>query len=78
MLKLGKLATLAVLSALLTSPAFADDKSVALVNGVSIPQARIDLRVKIAASQGQADTPDLRKAIREDMINLEVLAQEAK
>jgi peptidyl-prolyl cis-trans isomerase C len=47
------------------------------VNGVSIPQARIDLRVKAAAAQGQADSPELRKAIREDMINVEVMAQEA-
>ena len=52
-------------------------KSAALVNGVSIPQARIDLRVKAAAEKGQPDTPELRKAIREDMINMELIAQEA-
>ena len=78
MLKTGKFAALAILSALAVNPAFAEDKSAALVNGVSIPQARGDVRVKIAATQGQADTPELRKAIREDMISLEVLAQEAK
>jgi peptidyl-prolyl cis-trans isomerase C len=78
MLKTGKFAALAILSALAVNPAFAEDKSAALVNGVSIPQARVDVRVKIAATQGQADTPELRKAIREDMISLEVLAQEAK
>jgi peptidyl-prolyl cis-trans isomerase C len=78
MLKTGKFAALAILSALAVNPAFAEDKSAALVNGVSIPQARVDLRVKIAAAQGQADSPELRKAIREDMISLEVLAQEAK
>jgi peptidyl-prolyl cis-trans isomerase C len=78
MLKTGKFAALAILSALAVNPAFAEDKSAVLVNGVSIPQARVDLRVKIATTQGQADTPELRKAIREDMISLEVLAQEAK
>jgi peptidyl-prolyl cis-trans isomerase C len=78
MLKTGKFAALAILGALAINPAFAEDKSAALVNGVSIPQARVDLRVKIAATQGQADTPELRRAIREDMISLEVLAQEAK
>ena len=78
MLKTGKFAALAILSALAFNPAFAEDKSAALVNGVSIPQARVDLRVKIAVTQGQADSPELRKAIREDMISLEVLAQEAK
>src|SRR5450759_5479147 len=78
MLKTGKFAALAILSALAVNPAFAEDKSAALVNGFSIPQARVDLRVKIAISQGQADSPELRKAIREDMISLEVLTQEAK
>ncbi|OGS91288.1 MAG: peptidylprolyl isomerase [Gallionellales bacterium GWA2_60_18] len=77
MLKTGKFAALAILGALAINPAFAEDKSAALVNGVSIPQARIDLRVKAAAAQGQADSPELRKAIREDMINIEVMAQEA-
>jgi peptidyl-prolyl cis-trans isomerase C len=65
------------LSALAINPAFAEEKSAALVNGVSIPQSRLELRVKAATSQGQADGPELRKAIREDMINLEILAQEA-
>jgi peptidyl-prolyl cis-trans isomerase C len=77
MFKTGKLATLAILSALAINTAFAEDKSAAMVNGVSIPQSRIDLRVKVATQQGQPDTPELRKSIREDMINLEVLAQEA-
>ena len=78
MLKTGKFAALAILGTLVINPAFAEDKSAALVNGVSIPQARVDMRVKMAASQGQADSPELRKAIRDDMISLEVLAQEAK
>jgi len=74
---LKSVGTLAILAVLASNPAFAEDKSAALVNGVSIPQSRIDLRVKAAAAQGQADSPELRKAIREDMINLEVMAQEA-
>ena len=78
MLNTGKYAALAILAALAVNPAFADDKSAAMVTGVSISQSRIDMRVKAATAQGQPDSPDLRKAIREDMINLEVLAQEAK
>lgn len=77
MLKYKNLAIISVLM-LAINPAFAESKSAAMVNGVSIPQARIDLRVKMAAAQGQPDTIELRKKIREDMINLEVLAQEAK
>lgn len=77
MFNTGRMATLAILGALAINPAFAEDKSAALVNGVSIPQARIDLRVKAAAAQGQPDSPELRKVVRDDMINLELLAQEA-
>jgi len=77
MLHTNKLAVLAILGALAINPAFAEDKSAAMVNGVSIPQARIDLRVKVATVQGQADSPELRKAIKDDMINLEVMVQEA-
>jgi peptidyl-prolyl cis-trans isomerase C len=77
MLKTGKFAALAILGALAINPAFAEDKSAAMVNGVSIPQARIDMRAKAATTQGQADSPELRKAIREDLINIEVVAQEA-
>jgi len=77
MFKTARLTTLAILSAMAINTAFAEDKSAAMVNGVSIPQSRIDLRVKVATQQGQPDTPELRKSIREDMINLEVLAQDA-
>lgn len=73
----GNFLALTLLSAFAVSSAHAEDKSAAMVNGQSIPQARVDLRVKVAATQGQPDTPELRKAIREDMINLEVMAQEA-
>ncbi len=78
MLKTVKIAALAIIGILAINPAFAEDKSAAMVNGISIPQSRIDLRVKAAAAQGQPDSPELRKAVREDMINLEVVAQEAK
>lgn len=73
----SKFAALAILSALAINPAFAEEKSAAMVNGISIPQARLDFRVKATTAHGQPDTPELRKAIREDLINLEVLAQEA-
>ncbi|MGA9666539.1 MAG: peptidylprolyl isomerase [Gallionella sp.] len=78
MLNTVKIAALAIFSLILVNPVFADDKAAAVVNGISIPEARIELRVKAAAAQGQPDTPDLRKAIRDDLINLEVIAQEAK
>jgi peptidyl-prolyl cis-trans isomerase C len=66
-----------LLSAVAVSPAFADSKAAAVVNGVSIPQSRVDMRVQAAANQGQPDSPEVRKAIREELINLELLSQEA-
>jgi len=77
MYKHGKLAALAILGVLAVTTAFAQENSAILVNGVSIPQARLDFRVKVATEQGQKDSPELRKAIREDMINLEVMSQAA-
>lgn len=77
MFKTGTYAALALLSALLVNPAFADDKPAATVNGVAIPQARVDMRIKIATAQGQPNTPAMQKAVLDDMINLEVLAQAA-
>ncbi len=77
MLKLSKFALLAAVLAVVATAQAAEEKAVALVNGVAIPQARLDLRVKAAAQQGQPDSPDMRKALRDDLINLEVISQAA-
>lgn len=78
MLRISKLAVFAMLGAIAVSPVYAQDKSAALVNGVSIPQSRVDARVlEISASQGQPDTPELRAAVRDELINIEILSQEA-
>lgn len=47
------------------------------VNGVVIPQARLDLVVKNATAQGQPDTPELRNKIKDELVTRELLAQEA-
>lgn len=77
MLKTHQFAALAILIALAINPAFAEDKSAAVVNGVVISQERVEMNVKGAVAQGQADTPDLRKAIRDDLISREVMVQAA-
>ncbi|MCX7891414.1 MAG: peptidylprolyl isomerase [Burkholderiales bacterium] len=51
--------------------------AVATVNGVAIPKARVDAIVKAQAAQGTPDSDQLRAAVRERLIELEVLAQEA-
>ena len=60
-----------------TTPAATASTKVATVNGVVIPQSRAELLVKERMTQGQPDTPELRNAIREDLISRELLAQEA-
>ncbi len=51
--------------------------TMATVNGVAIPQSRLDLMVKASGAQGQPDGPELRKSLRENLITEEILAQEA-
>ena len=78
--RIFKLAALALFGAIAASAAFAQNapnKPAAVVNGVSIPQERMEMHVKSALGQGQTDTPELRKAIRDQLINFELISQEA-
>jgi peptidyl-prolyl cis-trans isomerase C len=65
-------------------PAWAQDKSaapaagtVATVNGKPIPQSRLELLVRERVQQGQQDTPELRNFLKQELINREVVQQEA-
>lgn len=51
--------------------------AVAKVNGVTIPQSRLDAIMKDMAAQGRPDTPETRDAIKQELINREIVAQEA-
>jgi peptidyl-prolyl cis-trans isomerase C len=55
----------------------AQSTAAATVNGTSIPQYRYDAAIKARVAQGQKDTPEMRKGIRDALINQEVVAQEA-
>ena len=71
---------LALALALAAAPAFAAENAnngAAKVNGATIPAYRLDTAVRSQLAQGQKDTPELRKNIREMLINQEVIAQEA-
>jgi peptidyl-prolyl cis-trans isomerase C len=48
-----------------------------VVNGVTIPQSRIDLMNKELAASGQPMTPERQNAVKEELINREVLVQAA-
>ncbi len=73
-----KLVVLAMLSVLACGSASAEEKSAALVNGVSIPQSQVDLAVQAEVKQGQVDSPELRKNIRESLIKRELIVQAAE
>ncbi|AXA90791.1 peptidylprolyl isomerase [Massilia sp. YMA4] len=67
---------LLALIAVAAAPAFA--QNVATVNGKAIPASRLDAVVKQVTAQGkQPDSPQLRDAIKKDLIAREVLVQEA-
>src|SRR6476661_1457987 len=67
---------LLALTAMVALPSFA--QNVATVNGKPIPAAKVDQVVKQVVAQGKAtDSPQLREAIKKDLIGREVLIQEA-
>jgi peptidyl-prolyl cis-trans isomerase C len=53
-------------------------QNLAVVNGKAIPSSRVDAMVKQLASQGQQDSPQLRAMVKQELINREVLMQEAE
>ncbi|HUP96842.1 MAG TPA: peptidylprolyl isomerase [Usitatibacter sp.] len=48
-----------------------------VVNGVSIPQTRLDAMNKELTAQGQPDTAERQQAVKEELVNREILAQAA-
>ena len=52
--------------------------TIATVNGVAVPQARADFMMQQQTQRGAPDNEQMRNAVREELINREVLAQEAR
>ncbi len=74
------LLAVAILPALAKDISTANAQNLAVVNGKAIPSSRADLFVKtvVAQSQGQqTDSPELRARIKDELINREILMQEA-
>lgn len=69
------LVSAAILSA---TPAMAAGNSVATVNGTAIPQSLANLFIQNEVANGQQDTPELRNAVRENLIMRELIIQDAK
>ena len=64
-----------MLAAFVAAPAFA--QNVAVVNGTAIPKSRADALISQLVKQGQQDTPQLHQAVRDELVNREILMQEA-
>lgn len=52
-------------------------QNLAVVNGKSIPSSRAEAMLKQMAEQGQADSPQLRAMVKEELISREIAMQEA-
>jgi len=55
----------------------AESATFATVNGKAIPKLRADALIAGQAAQGQPDSPELRKAVMEELVRREVLTQES-
>ncbi len=62
--------------ALATSSANA--QNAAIVNGKAIPKAKVDEFVAALTAQGRPDSPELRTAVRDELIAREIFVQEAE
>ncbi len=60
----------------LAAPVYA--QNVATVNGKPITKANVDEFVKLLATQGAADSPQLREQVKEELINRQVMVQAAE
>jgi peptidyl-prolyl cis-trans isomerase C len=52
-------------------------EAVAKVNGVAVPKSRLDFMVQQQAARGAPDNEQTRAMVREELVNREVIAQEA-
>jgi len=78
MQNLPKLAAALLLGTMITTSAMAAGSTYVTVNGVAIPQSLADIFIAEQKAQGAPDTPELKKAVREELIRRELLIQEAK
>jgi peptidyl-prolyl cis-trans isomerase C len=59
-------------------PAAAQGDPIAKVNGVAVPKARADVLIQQQGARGMPDNDQTRALVRDELINREVLAQEAQ
>jgi peptidyl-prolyl cis-trans isomerase C len=52
--------------------------AIATVNGIAVPRSRLDVMLRQQQSRGAQDNEQVRAMVREELINREVIAQEAQ
>jgi peptidyl-prolyl cis-trans isomerase C len=52
--------------------------AIATVNGVAVPRSRLDIMLRQQQGRGGQDNEQMRTVVREELINREVIAQEAQ
>ena len=78
MQKLSKLAAALLTGAMISATAIAAGNAFVTVNGVAVSQALADVFIAEQKAQGAPDTPELKNAVREELVRRELLIQEAK
>ena len=69
---------MAISAIIFSAAAFAaENNKIATVNGVVIPEAKMNFFIQQLAARGQQDTPELRAKLKEDLIRNEIIVQEA-
>ena len=76
--KLSKLAATLFIGTLMSATVMAAGSTFVTVNGVAISQSLADAFIAEQTAKGAQDTPDLKNAVREELIRRELLVQEAK
>ncbi len=74
--KFSTLTALLLAGSLISAPVLAADK--VTVNGQTIPQSVFDAFAAEQKAQGAPDSPELKAAVKEELVRREILAQEAR
>lgn len=76
--KLSKLAAALLVGGMISATAMAAGKAFVTVNGVAVSQNLANVFLAEQKAQGAPDTPELKNAVREELIRRELLMQEVK
>lgn len=68
----------AALAGALAMPLAAQAQNIAVVNGKSVPKARVDALMAQAVKQGQPQSPELEQQVRDEIVMREIFMQEAE